>query len=312
MTVYVGLTDYDWYDHLQTASELDEANFWRPSGAQAFRALQPGELFLFKLHGQRREIVGGGFFARFVRLPVSVAWDYFGEKNGAATLDEMTRRVMRYSSALAARPLEARHAHLIGCVLLEQIFFLAQTEWIAEPADWGAHTQQGKSYPAESTTAQSLVAAVSQHIAGERLVLAENSAPRYGKPQLVEPRLGQGSFRAAVLDAYGGQCAVTGDRVTHVLEASHIQPFAVGGPHVVPNGLLLRSDLHTLYDRGYLTVTPDYRLAVSRALQDEFDNGREYLTLSGASIQLPARPKDQPDRSLLAWHGSAIFRGRAA
>lgn len=126
------------------------------------------------------------------------------------------------------------------------------------------------------------------------------------------PRLGQGSFRAAVLDAYGARCAVTGDRVIHVLEASHIQPFAVGGPHLVRNGLLLRSDLHTLFDRGYITVTPDHRLAVSLALRDEFDNGQEYLSMAGSDILLPKSAHEHPDPSFLAWHGREIFRGRAA
>ena len=312
MTVYVGLTDYEWYAHLQSIVDLDEVNFWRPSGAHAFRALRPGEMFLFKLHGQHRAVVGGGFFARFVRLPVSVAWDYFAEKNGAGSLDEMTARVMKYSGELAVQPLAARHAHLIGCVLLEEVFFFSKSEWIPEPADWGAHTQQGKSYAAESVTTQELVTAVAQRLSGDRLALAENAAPRYGTPQLVAPRLGQGSFRAAVLEAYGRQCAVTGDRVIHVLEASHIRPFAVGGPHAVPNGLLLRSDLHTLYDRGYLTVTPDYRVEVSTFLRDEFDNGHEYLALSGSGIQLPDRADDQPDSLLLAWHRREVFRGRAA
>lgn len=312
MTVYVGLTDYDWYTHLQSMSERDEANFWRPSGTQAFRVLQPGEMFLFKLHGQHRSIVGGGFYAGFVRLPVSIAWDYFGEKNGAPTLDAMTFRVMRYSRELAAQPLAARHSHLIGCVLLEQVFFFSKSEWIPEPADWAANTQQGKSYAAETATAHTLIASVADRVSGERLTLAEGSRPRYGKPQLVAPRLGQGSFRSAVLEAYGRQCAVTADRVIHVLEASHIRPFAEGGPHIVSNGLLLRSDLHTLYDRGYITVTPDYRIAVSRTLRDEFDNGREYLELSGAGIHLPRGHENHPEPSLLAWHGREIFRGRAA
>lgn len=178
MTVYVGLTDYDWYVHLRSAPELDEVNFWRPSGVQTFRALQAGQLFLFKLHGQHREIVGGGFFARFVRLPVSVAWDYFGQMNGASTLDEMTKRLMRYSRDLALEPLAARHAHLIGCVLLEQVFVFSEAEWIAEPADWGAHTQQGKAYAPESPTAQALFKAVARRIDGERLMLAESAVSR--------------------------------------------------------------------------------------------------------------------------------------
>lgn len=137
-------------------------------------------------------------------------------------------------------------------------------------------------------------------------------SPRYGTSQLVAPRLGQGSFRAAVLDAYGGRCAITGDRVVHVLQAAHIRSFSRGGPHLVRNGLLLRSDLHTLFDRGYLTVTSDYRLAVSLALRDEFNNGREYLAMSGNDLGIPVHPDDHPDRGFLAWHANEVFRGRAA
>ena len=70
--------------------------------------------------------------------------------------------------------------------------------------------------------------------------------PRYGSASMVFPRLGQGSFRVLVTDAYGRQCAATGERTLPVLQAAHIHPYAVGGPHRVDNGLLLRSDLHTL------------------------------------------------------------------
>lgn len=312
MTIYVGLTDYDWYAHLRSMPYLDEANFWRPSGTNAFRVLRPGEMFLFKLHGQHREIVGGGFFARFVRLPVSVAWDYFGHKNGVTNLDEMTRRVMHYSRDLAAQPLLARHAHQVGCVLLEELFFFSRDQWIPEPTAWGSHTQQGKSYADDSETAIQLVGAVAERLSRDNLTVAESITPRYGNPQLIAPRLGQGSFRASVWDAYARECAITGDRVIHVLQASHIRPFAAGGPHLVRNGLLLRSDLHILYDRGYLTVTPEYRVEVSRVLEEEFNNGREYLALSGSEIQRPRRREDQPDPAFLAWHRSEVFRGNAA
>jgi putative restriction endonuclease len=76
----------------------------------------------------------------------------------------------------------------------------------------------------------------------------------------------------------------------------------------VSNGLLLRSDLHRLFDRGYLTVTPDHRVRVSPALREEFDNGRSYYGLDGARIHLPPRREDRPDAELLAWHGEAVFR----
>ena len=57
----------------------------------------------------------------------------------------------------------------------------------------------------------------------------------------------------------------------------HIRPVASGGEHRLDNGVLLRSDVHTLYDRGYLGVDRNYRLMVSRRLRDDFSNGDQYL-----------------------------------
>jgi putative restriction endonuclease len=58
--MYVGMTDYNWYQYLRSIKP-DEVNFWQPKDTRFFRALEPGELFLFKLHSPRNYIVGGGF-----------------------------------------------------------------------------------------------------------------------------------------------------------------------------------------------------------------------------------------------------------
>jgi putative restriction endonuclease len=77
----------------------------------------------------------------------------------------------------------------------------------------------------------------------------------------------------------------------------------------VDNGLLLRSDLHRLYDRGYVTVTPDYVFRVSDRLRDEFQNGRSYYGLDGAKIAVPERELWRPKREFLEWHTDKVFRG---
>ena len=87
---------------------------------------------------------------------------------------------------------------------------------------------------------------------------------KYGKPTLIQPRLAQGTFRVVVTDSYNRRCAVTGERVLPVFEAAHIRPFADGGEHLVENGLLLRSDAHILFDRGYMTMTPEHRVVSDR------------------------------------------------
>jgi len=69
MKFYVGITDWDWYTYLSAQESLEEVNFWRPSGDRAFRAVEVGEPFLFKLHSPRNFIVGGGFFTYFTGFP---------------------------------------------------------------------------------------------------------------------------------------------------------------------------------------------------------------------------------------------------
>ena len=91
--------------------------------------------------------------------------------------------------------------------------------------------------------------------------------------------------------------------------AAHIRPFAQGGTHSPQNGILLRQDFHTLFDRGYLTVTPEYRVEVSRRIRDEFENGREYYALHGTAISLPERTEMRPAAEFLEWHNTSSFRG---
>jgi len=73
----------------------------------------------------------------------------------------------------------------------------------------------------------------------------------------------------AVTSAYGA-CAVSGEHSLPALEAAHVRPYADGGERALSNGLLLRADIHRLYDAGYVTVTPDYRFRVSHDLADDF------------------------------------------
>ena len=124
----------------------------------------------------------------------------------------------------------------------------------------------------------------------------------------MQPRLGQGTFRIAVTSAYGA-CAVSGEHSLPALEAAHVRPYADGGAHALPNGLLLRADIHRLYDTGYVTVTPDYRFRVSHDLADDFHNGREYERFAGRAITVPPALLDQPDPELLDWHVAEVFRG---
>jgi putative restriction endonuclease len=93
INAFVAVTDYDWYRRLSASPLIDEVNFWRPGGKAGFQALTPGEPFLFKLKAPRNFIVGGAFFAHFTRLPCSLAWDAFHEKNGTRTFAEFRAKI---------------------------------------------------------------------------------------------------------------------------------------------------------------------------------------------------------------------------
>src|SRR3954462_6575654 len=118
LTLVVAVTDGDWYETLRSYPKLEEVNFWAPSAAP-FRALRPGELFLFKLHAPRNIIVGGGGFAYANSLPWSLAWEAFREANGARSAPEMRARITRYRKADPAD----RAVFSIGCRILTQPFF---------------------------------------------------------------------------------------------------------------------------------------------------------------------------------------------
>lgn len=305
-TAYVGITDWDWFSQLRELQPLDEVNFWQPH-PHPFRALGPGEPFLFKLHSPRHRIVGVGFFARQVTLPLSVAWEAFGPKNGVQSLTDMRKRVEKYRKA-APVPTED---YEIGCIMLEQPMFFEEADWIEAP-DWKMNIQTGRGYRLDQEPGQSLWEQVRLVIASQpspsgTSSVHEQVGPKYGAPIFVLPRLGQGSFQAAIIDAYARRCAITGERVLPALEAAHIRPYAEGGEHRVDNGLLLRRDLHALFDRGYLTVSPKMEVMVSKRLKDQFHNGEEYLALTGHSLLTPARPADRPNTEFLDWHNQHRF-----
>jgi putative restriction endonuclease len=254
-------------------------------------------------------IAGFGLFSRFAILPAWRAWEVFEEGNGAVNQFEMIRRLARLTGGSdelnADRPM--------GCIAVAEPVFFEPDAWVAPPDDMRRQIVSGKSYDLTVGEGRRIYEECLDR-AGPPAQSAEWAEPlleaqRRGKPQLIQPRLGQGSFRLAVLDAYGDACAVTTEHALPVLEAAHIRPWAIGGRHVVPNGLPLRRDLHRLFDLGFVTVGPDLKFRVSDALDQDYANGREYYAMAGRKIMVPDSMEKQPDRDQLAWHAESIFRG---
>src|SRR5207302_1043310 len=119
MRLYVAVTDNDWFALHASKLDVEEVNFWRPSPDATFKALQPGELLLFKLHAPDNFIAGGGFFTRFLQLPIRMAWETFGEGNGVLSLPAWRDRLSHYLRSEIA----PNGDPIVGCIMLAEPFF---------------------------------------------------------------------------------------------------------------------------------------------------------------------------------------------
>lgn len=300
MKYWVGVTDNAWFRFL-SSERPDEVNFWQPRGEATYAALEPGSLFLFKLKRPYNHIAGGGFFVKSSSLPLSMAWDAFGRKNGAASRQQFESLIRPLASAAGtADP-------LVGCTVLASPFFWPQQRWIASPPEWSTNIVRGRYY--DSRLGAGLLLWNQAQARLEQELVNEETQPRHGSAVLVKPRLGQGGFRVVVTDAYHRRCAITGESTLPVLEAAHILPFSENGPHDVSNGLLLRSDFHKLFDLGLVTVTPDLTVEVSSRIKAEWFNGKSYYRLQGQRLaSLPDVVEHRPSPALLQWHNENRFR----
>lgn len=307
---YIGVTDASWADFLRARPGLAEVNFWRPSADSSFKALRPGEPFLFKTHHPDNRLIGGAFFEGYVPLRVSEAWDFFGPGNGvdsAASLLEATSRYRRASGRHSDNP-------TIGCIMLSDVRWFGDDS-LPAPSSFAKNIVRGKGYETgeDSVVDRALTKLLSTDLSADPADSAAATGrvpgPTRGEPTLLVPRLGQGAFRALVLDAYSSHCAITGHKIRPTLQAAHIRPVSAGGQHRVDNGLLLRSDIHTLFDLGYVSVSRDKRLLVSGRLREDFGNGDDLYALAaaGRSINLPTRRIDRPSSEALEWHNDEVF-----
>ena len=213
----------------------------------------------------------------------------------------------------------------IGCILVNRPVFFEERDWVRMPNDFKGPTVQGKTYDLTSGEGERIwmecLARASRRsdarapsLYAPRALRADRIADApiasgYGAAVPVRPRLGQRSFRVAVLDFYGRRCAITNEKPLPVLEAAHIREYHDLPVHSSNNGILLRADIHKLFDFGYVTVTPEYQFEVSRRIKEEFENGRDYYALHGSRIRLPQDLGHRPAVDSLIWHNEQRYLG---
>lgn len=311
MRFWVGVTDNEWYQYLKSV-QAEEVNFWQPSARAPFKNAPVGMPFLFKLKRPYNHIAGGGFFVTYSDLPLAIAWEAFGEKNGRATFADLR-------SVLAELRGQNATSDYVGCTVLANVVYFEENSWLPNPPGWSPNIVVGKSYETSNLDGRQIWSHVrdllsvdqfSQPAEGAGIAARAQETPAsYGAETTILPRLGQGAFRVLVTDAYKRRCAITGEKTLVALEAAHIVPYSKEQDHSVNNGLLLRADYHRLYDVGLVGVTQDLQVKVSPRIREAWSNGKVYYRLDGQPLAvLPDGPSQQPDRDRLRWHYENVFQ----
>jgi putative restriction endonuclease len=245
-----------------------------------------------------------------------MAWRFFGQANGCASLPELIELIAKHRREKADPRTSLEWD--IGCTILTDVHYYPESEWL--DLYFAPGIVQGKSFDESDEEGaricdhmrtylqkQHLITEVEAAIRNPFSLLKESRAEYTTVP--VKERRGQGAFRVMVLDAYGRRCSVTGERTLPVIEAAHIQQYVSSQSNHVQNGLALREDVHTLFDAGYVAVDEDYRFVVSPRLREEFENGREYYKFQGNRILLPGQSHLAPSKEAIRWHLENVYVG---
>lgn len=312
--IYVANTDNEWFDFLKARSPLEDVNFWKPS-PQSFRAIDEGQLFVFRLKSPRNKIGGYGVLASSINVPIQLAWDSFGDRNGSPSMTHMIASIRKYRNGEQVTP-----QTLVGCRVLTSPVFFEPHEWFSVPPDWSSNIVTGKVYNTESGHGARLLGELGARTRKDLVFgkgreesknggFSEAEQARYGTPVLIAPRLGQGAFRIKIAEVYNFECALSDTKVLPALEAAHIRPYSDGGAHTLPNGIFLRRDIHSVLDAGFATLTDDLRFHVSNKITEVFNNGNEYKRLHGKSLKIPVLEQNRPSIECVRWHQSERYVG---
>ena len=316
---FIALTDKAWFDFLTSRAHerrVDEVNFWSPSSSRPQKRLTPGEPFFFRLKHPHNAIAGYGFFAHFALLSLDETWTYFGWKNGDPDKVRFLERIGGYRGKDLLVP--GAWTEPLGCTILRDATFWPAERWIPWHVDqgWAPNIVRGKT-ERDAARASRLLAELSNDQMG--MPEPEEFGPAFEPLDVDERelqlarmrvRVGQGTFRSRLITTWNGSCAITGEHTQPVLDAAHIQPYLGPRSNHLQNGLLLCQEFHTLFDRGYVTVTPDLVVRVSSRLREDWENGKRYYAFDKQRLRnLPEQAEAQPSPSALEWHGKRIFLG---
>lgn len=273
---------------LKDSTDLHEVNCWVPGNQKTH--LEEGSLFLLRLNPDGKKMVGGGIFHHSEKnMTYSKAWNLYGKANGARSEKELREMAKNASSY---------NPDFIASQVITQPFFLDEKDWIDFPE---GHAQNSLRYlslkkPINNKIWKNIIEK-SGHVDRNNVVKELKKEGR------VQYRYEQKEFRRKVLELFGDKCAVSGEKISVVIDACHIKQHACDGSYDISNGIPLRADLHRLYDSGYATIRNQngiYKFVICDRFWKDFDSVGSYRKLRKSKIEKPSgwNPTDET----LAWH----------
>ena len=290
MTMFaISPTDIEWFKFLRTEGLNSEINFWTPTPWNVSR-LASGDKLYFMLKSPIRKIGGYGQFVEYKNMSVNDAWNKYGFKNGCTSKQELIDRLDKYKASNSSDERSVTDSE-IGCIVLTNAVYYDDDKFLDldnYEIDFSRFIVKIKYYnendPLEIATQST----------EKEFELLPTSLEKLKKSRLVTERKGQGNFRAIITTAYSNKCCITSETTPELLEAAHIQPYFDENSNHVKNGLLLRVDLHKLYDNGLLYIDESFKIHISPEVKSEY-----YRKLNGTKIRLPENNNLHPSKEAL-------------
>jgi len=284
-------TDSNWFNFLQDNQFNSYVNFWTPTPWN-ITGLKSGDKLYFMLKSPIRKIGGFGEFVEYKNLTANDAWTEFGNRNGRESkfdfLSSIQKYIDRNSKNVGGIKLEAS-SYKLGSIVLKNCEF-----WNEE--DYKVPDDYGVSFPKQVVTVKYFPKIYDPfyhiiHFANKFTIIEE---PRDNERRLVQIRNGQSIFKGRILKAYNNKCCVTGETIPELLEAAHIQEYRNSNSHNIQNGLLLRVDIHRLYDNNLIFIDRYFIIHVSNYIKDEY-----YRQFNLKRIALPINEYEHPSAEVL-------------
>ncbi|SMC95081.1 HNH endonuclease [Pedobacter nyackensis] len=278
-------TDNNWFYYLKKNNFNSTVNFWTPTPWN-IKGLNKGDKFFFMLKAPIRLIGGFGEFVEYKNLTAEQAWIEFGFRNGRDSKQNFIDSIQKYidsnSKKFGKKTINA-NTYTIGCIILQNCQFWENEEFKQLDKDKIKFSSQIVKLKYFDDALNML----------DPSSLIERFHPLKGQREnlftQVNGRIGQERFKSAVLKAYNHRCCISGDPTPELLEASHIQSYLNINSNHIQNGILLRIDLHRLFDNGLLYIDEEYTIHISSVLKNDY-----YYSFCGKKINLPTNSKDYP------------------